>query len=103
MARMTRYYKLAEEPVLPGLREMEKRDLKQVGRLLRAFLARMDMAPLMSNKDAEHFLYAGRGVDVGGKRVGQITWTYVVEVSHFHIFSVFLSSTLNLEYFDRIL
>lgn len=66
--------------MVPGLREMEKRDLKQVSRLLRAYLARMDMAPLLSNKDIEHAMFAGRGKDVGGKREGQVTWAYVVEV-----------------------
>lgn len=83
MARMIRHYKLPEVPVLPGVREMEKKDLKQVGRLLRAFLGRMEMAPLLSGKDVEHALFAGRGVDVDGKRVGQVCWTYVVEVKTF--------------------
>jgi glycylpeptide N-tetradecanoyltransferase len=80
MARMIRQYKLPEETTIVGLREVEKRDLKQVGRLLRAYLARMDMAPLLSNKDIEHALFSGRGKDVGGKRVGQVTWSYVIEV-----------------------
>lgn len=80
MARIVRKFKVAEQTTVPGLREMEKKDLKQVGRLLRAFLARMDMAPLLSGKDVEHTLFAGRGKTVEGKRVGQVTWTYVVEV-----------------------
>lgn len=79
MARMLRKYSLPETTSIPGLREMEKRDLKQVGRLLRAYLARMDMAPLLSNKEVEHALVTGRGRDVDGKRVGQVTWAYVVE------------------------
>lgn len=90
MARMIRLYKLPEQTVLPGVREAEKRDLKQIGRLLRAYLARMDMAPLVSNKEVEHALFAGRGKDVDGKRVGQVTWCYVVEV-RFQFFSLWLS------------
>ena len=85
MPRLTRMYKVAEATVLPGIREMERKDLKAVGRLLRAFLARMDMAPLLSQKDVEHTLFAGSGKDVGGKRVGQVVWTYVVEVRNSHL------------------
>ncbi|KAI5479326.1 glycylpeptide N-tetradecanoyltransferase [Pseudohyphozyma bogoriensis] len=79
MARMMRHYKVPETTTIPGLREIEKKDLKAVGRLLRAFLARMDLAPLLSNKDVEYALWNGRGKDVNGKRVEQVTWTYVVE------------------------
>ena len=70
-------------------REIEKKDLKAVGRLLRAFLARMDLAPLLSNKDVEYALWNGRGKDVNGKRVEQVTWTYVVEVRR-HPFCAFI-------------
>ncbi|GAA6004791.1 hypothetical protein JCM10207_001015 [Rhodosporidiobolus poonsookiae] len=79
VARMSMHYKVPTETALPGLREIEKRDLKQASGLLRAYLARYDMAPLMSNKEVEHALFAGRGKDVDGKREGQVVWTYVVE------------------------
>ncbi|GAA6021320.1 hypothetical protein JCM8202_003568 [Rhodotorula sphaerocarpa] len=84
VARMSTYYRVPAEPTLPGLRELEKRDLKQASRLIRAYMARFDMAPLLSNKDIEHALWTGRGKDVNGKREGQVTWAYVVEdpVSH---------------------
>lgn len=81
MARMIRAFKLPEATTLPGLRELQKKDLKQVSGLLRAFLARMDLAPVLRNKDIEWALWGGRGKDVGGKRVGQVVWCYVVEVS----------------------
>ncbi|KAK4693083.1 glycylpeptide N-tetradecanoyltransferase, partial [Phenoliferia sp. Uapishka_3] len=84
MARMIRTFKLPEVTALKGLREVERRDLKQCGRLLRAYLARMDLAPLVSNKEVEHALFSGRGKDVGGKRVGQVTWSYVVEDPETH-------------------
>lgn len=79
MARMIRAFKLPEATTLPGLRELQKKDLKQVSGLLRAFLARMDLAPVLRNKDIEWALWGGRGKDVGGKRVGQVVWCYVVE------------------------
>lgn len=82
VARMATYYRVPGETVIPGLREIEKRDLKQASRLIRAYLARFDMAPLMSNKEVEHQLFSGKGKDVDGKRVGQVTWTYVVEVRY---------------------
>ncbi|GAA5861642.1 hypothetical protein JCM8547_000692 [Rhodosporidiobolus lusitaniae] len=81
VARMATYYRVPTETTIPGLRELEKRDLKQASRLLRAYLARFDMAPLVSNKEVEHALWAGRGREVGKgeKREGQVVWTYVVE------------------------
>ncbi|POY74347.1 GNAT family acetyltransferase [Rhodotorula taiwanensis] len=79
VARMSTFYRVATETALPGLRELEKRDLKQASRLVRAYMARFDMAPLLSNKDIEHALWTGRGKDVNGKREGQVTWAYVVE------------------------
>ncbi|KAM0792167.1 hypothetical protein ACM66B_004864 [Microbotryomycetes sp. NB124-2] len=79
VARMVSHYKLSDETKIAGLREIRKGDLKQAARLLRAYLARFDMAPSLTNKDVEHALWAGRGKDVDGKRVGQVVWTYVVE------------------------
>ncbi|GAA5868296.1 hypothetical protein JCM3774_000997 [Rhodotorula dairenensis] len=79
VARMATYYRVPTETSIPGLRELEKRDLKQASRLLRAYMARFDMAPLLSNKDIEHALWTGRGKDVNGKRENQVTWAYVVE------------------------
>lgn len=79
VARMSTYYRVPTETSIPGLRELEKRDLKQASRLLRAYMARFDMAPLLSNKDIEHALWTGRGKDVNGKRENQVTWAYVVE------------------------
>lgn len=79
MARMISHYKTPEQTSIPGLREIKKGDLKQAARLLRAYLARFDMAPQLNNKEVEHALWAGRGREVDGKRVGQVVWTYVVE------------------------
>ncbi|GAA6024956.1 hypothetical protein JCM11491_001316 [Sporobolomyces phaffii] len=84
IARMATYYRVAGEPSIPGLREIEKRDLKQASRLLRAYLARFDCAPMLSNKEVEHALWSGRGKEQGGKRTGQVVWTYVVEDPETH-------------------
>ncbi|GAA5990097.1 hypothetical protein JCM11641_007066 [Rhodosporidiobolus odoratus] len=86
VARMSAYYKVGNETITPGLREIERKDLKACARLLRAYLARFDMAPLLSNKEVEHALWAGRGRDVKGskEREGQVVWTYVVEDPETH-------------------
>ncbi|EPQ28528.1 uncharacterized protein PFL1_03832 [Pseudozyma flocculosa PF-1] len=62
-----------------GLREMERKDVPAVGRLLRRYMRRFDMAPRFSDEEVSHIFLSGRGVDVGGKRQKQVTWTYVVE------------------------
>ncbi|BGP45991.1 glycylpeptide N-tetradecanoyltransferase [Rhodotorula kratochvilovae] len=84
VARMVSQYRVPSETSIPGLRELEKRDLKQASRLLRAYSARFDVAPMLSNKDVEHALWNGRGKDVNGKREGQVTWSYVVEDPETH-------------------
>ncbi|GAA5933143.1 glycylpeptide N-tetradecanoyltransferase NMT1 [Sporobolomyces koalae] len=84
VARMATYYRVPNETTIPGLREIEKRDLKRASRLLRAYLARFDCAPMLSNKEVEHALWSGRGVDVAGKRTKQVVWTYVVEDPETH-------------------
>jgi glycylpeptide N-tetradecanoyltransferase len=80
MARMIRDNHVPSETVIPGFRDMEKKDVKAVARLLRAYLLRMDMTPLLKNKEIEHLLIGGRGKVIGNERVGQVVWTYVVEV-----------------------
>ncbi|KAH8917460.1 N-myristoyl transferase [Atractiella rhizophila] len=81
IARLTRNFILPPETKLAGLREMERKDVKQVAKLLRCYLARLDLAPIFSNKEVEHFTWGGRGAGeiVEGRRTGQVTWAYVVE------------------------
>ncbi|CDW97683.1 hypothetical protein [Sporisorium scitamineum] len=75
---------------LPGLREMEVRDVPQVGKLMRRYMRRFDMAPRFTDHEVEHIFLSGRGQErsteaegKGGigkqKRKGQVTFTYVVE------------------------
>ncbi len=75
-------FELPAQTNLPGLREMEVRDVPAVGKLLRRYMKRFDMAPRFSDHEVEHILLSGRGTGEGGmdkKRQGQVTWTYVVE------------------------
>ncbi|GAA5911604.1 glycylpeptide N-tetradecanoyltransferase NMT1 [Sporobolomyces salmoneus] len=91
IARMSTYFRVPAEPQMEGLRELEKRDLKQVGRLLRNWMARFECAPVLSNREIEHALWSGRGRDVDGKRVGQVVWTYVIEDPSSHRITDFFS------------
>ena len=75
-----RRFELPKSTNLPGLREMEARDVAQVGKLMRRYMRRFDMAARFSDEEVAHVLLSGRGRQVeGGKREGQVTWTYVVE------------------------
>ena len=85
LARLVMKNKVDDMPAIPGLREIEQRDAKEVGELLRAYLARFDMSPVMSDEEIQHNFFSGKGtgeVDpTTGWRQGQVTWSYVVEVS----------------------
>ncbi|SPO25817.1 probable Glycylpeptide N-tetradecanoyltransferase [Ustilago trichophora] len=83
---------------LPGLREMERRDVPAVGKLMRRYMRRFDMAPRFSDHEVEHILLSGRGKEgttadgaKGGekRREGQVTWTYVAENSEGKITDMF--------------
>lgn len=84
LARLIAKNKVPEQTSTPGLRELEERDLPVVGELLSAYLARFDLVPLMSEEEVRHNFWSGRGTGVPdpvtGKRQGQVTWCYVVEV-----------------------
>lgn len=83
MSRMIRQYAVPEQPRLPGFREMVASDVPQVGDLLRRFLTRFDVAQTFgSDEEVMHWFISGQGRVVDGKRVEQVTWAYVVEVSH---------------------
>lgn len=84
-------FELPAKTNLPGLREMERRDVAQVGKLMRRYMRRFDMAPRFSDHEVEHILLSGRGEACqGGRgRKGQVTWTYVVENSEGRITDMF--------------
>jgi hypothetical protein len=86
LARMIRINHLTSTTTIPGLREAEDRDIPQLAALFTKFMERYSMVPIFSEQELQHQLLSGRGTgkigDGGaGRRQGQVTWTYVVEVS----------------------
>lgn len=56
--------------------------MPHVGALLRRYLDRFDVAQAFKDDDeVEHWFLNGQGKEVGGRRVEQVVWAYVVEVS----------------------
>jgi len=87
LARMILVNKLQERTSLKGLREMEEKDLDQVNDLFRRYMQRFDLSPIMDVEEIKHNFLSGKGrgkIGGGGKgrREGQVTWSYVVEVDH---------------------
>lgn len=78
-------YKVPQEPLLKGFREMEVKDVEQVAKLMRKYMTRFDMAARFTNEEVQHLLLSGKGTGkvVEGKREKQVTWVYVVEVRCF--------------------
>ena len=85
LARMMRVNRLPETTSIPGLREMEEKDIVKVTQLFSRYMKRFGMAPVYSVEEARHQFLSGSGTgDPGsggpGRREGQVTWSYVVEV-----------------------
>lgn len=70
-------FALPTETKMPGLREMTDDDVSGVGKLLRRYMRRFDMAARFKDDEVRHLFLSGRGSE--GKK--QVTWTYVIEVS----------------------
>lgn len=86
LARMIRVNKVPSTFATPGLREMEEKDIAQVADLFTRFMKRFEMVPLFEIDEIRHQFLSGIGTgavgDGGpGRRVGQVTWTFVVEVN----------------------
>lgn len=83
MARMIKQYSVPKETQVPGLREMEDKDVKSVTALWETFMRHFDMVPTMTEEEIRHQLISGRGTGPvkDGRREGQVVWSYVVEVS----------------------
>lgn len=83
MARYTKHMAVPPEPTLPGWREMREDDVEQVGKLLRRYLERFEVAPIYTDEDIRYWLLSGRGegeAGANGRREKQVVWAYVVEV-----------------------
>lgn len=86
LARMIRVNKVSSTYASPGLREMEERDVSQVANLFARFMKRFEMFPVFDINEIKHQFLSGIGRgNIGdggpGRRDGQVTWTYVVEVN----------------------
>jgi glycylpeptide N-tetradecanoyltransferase len=85
LARMIRVNKVPSNYSSAGLREMEERDVSQIANLFTRFMKRFEMSPIFNLDEVKHQFLSGIGKgsigDGGsGRRDGQVTWTYVVEV-----------------------
>lgn len=82
IARMVKQCAVPTTPSTPGWRAMTRDDVPQVAALLRRYLARFQIYQTFSyDSEVEHWFLSGMGREVDGKRVEQVVWTYVVEVS----------------------
>lgn len=95
LARMIRVYKTDSAPRLPGLREMEAKDVPQVADLFARYMQRFSMAPIMTVDEIRHLFLSGRG-DVEQpcekyRRPKQVLWAYVVEDPKEHRITDFFS------------
>ncbi|KAJ7120190.1 Myristoyl-CoA:protein N-myristoyltransferase, N-terminal domain-containing protein [Mycena epipterygia] len=83
VARLVRVNKVPDAPTL-NIRPMEDKDVDSVADLFSRYMQRFDMAHLMTHDDVRHHFLSGQGTgDIGdggeGRKVGQVTWSYVVE------------------------
>jgi len=88
-ARMIRLNMVPDSVMLAGIREMEDRDVLQVAHLFTRYIQRFGMHPIFDLEEIKHQFLSGRGKgSVGdggpGRRKGQVTWVYVVEVIYIH-------------------
>ncbi len=102
-------YALPKQTSLRGLREMREADVPQVGKLLRRFMRKYDMAPRFTDEEVQHLFLSGRGRkdEATGKTLEQVTWTYVVEneqgrISDMFSFYSLPSSILNNDKHDLL-
>eukprot|EP01024_Parvocaulis_polyphysoides_P012371 TRINITY_DN1445_c0_g2_i10.p5 TRINITY_DN1445_c0_g2~~TRINITY_DN1445_c0_g2_i10.p5 ORF type:complete len:182 (-),score=38.90 TRINITY_DN1445_c0_g2_i10:1260-1805(-) len=56
MARTIKLYRLPEDPVTPGVRDMEEKDAPIITKMLNEYLKKFSIAPLMSNEEVVHWL-----------------------------------------------
>lgn len=81
MARLTRSLAVPSETKIDGFREMQEKDVRGVGRLLRRYLKRYEIEQKFeTDEEIRHWFLSGRG-NGGGVADGRVVWAYVVEVS----------------------
>merc|ERR1712072_1559744 len=62
MARTIKLYKLPEQPQLPGMREMEKKDVPRVFELITNYLKKFPLHPVFEQEELEHWVLPREGV-----------------------------------------
>jgi glycylpeptide N-tetradecanoyltransferase len=99
MARMIRQNAVPDEFALPGLREMEEKDIKDVLALYEKYMQRFQLTPVMDEAEMRHHMLSGRGIGEhkGGRREAQVVWAYVVEVNLLHCYQYAVWFTLILQ------
>jgi glycylpeptide N-tetradecanoyltransferase len=70
MARTLKLFKLPDEPLIPGLRPLEKRDVPSACKLLANYLKHFQLAPQMTEDEFEYWFLTREGV----------IYTFVLEV-----------------------
>jgi glycylpeptide N-tetradecanoyltransferase len=90
-ARMIRLNAVPDTPSIAGLREMEDKDILPTASLFTRYMRRFGLAPIFDIEDMKHYFLSGKGEgNIGdggpGRRQGQVTWSFVVEVSMFIIY-----------------
>jgi glycylpeptide N-tetradecanoyltransferase len=63
---------------------MEEKDIIAVSDLFNRYMTRFEMVPIYTVEELRHQLLSGMGegkMGNGGRRAGQVTWSYVVEVN----------------------
>ncbi|KAL4077148.1 acyl-CoA N-acyltransferase [Scleroderma yunnanense] len=95
LARMIRVHKIDTTPHLPGLREMEPKDIPEVADLFARYMERFGMSQIMSVDETRHIFLSGRGdfsqPSEGHRRPKQVLWAYVVEDPESHRITDFFS------------
>ncbi|KAJ9119010.1 hypothetical protein QFC22_003499 [Naganishia vaughanmartiniae] len=94
ISKLVRRYALPAETALHGFREMEERDVAAVWRLLGGFMKRYEMSQVFgTEEEVRHWFFGARGVGEvkGGRREGQVVWSYVVEDPTTHAITDFIS------------
>ncbi|KAJ7141688.1 Myristoyl-CoA:protein N-myristoyltransferase, N-terminal domain-containing protein [Mycena crocata] len=94
-ARMIRTYALPSTLSLV-IRAIEEKDVAGVAALFTRYMRRFDLAPVMTVDEVRHHFLSGNGTgkigDGGaGRRIAQVTWTYVVENPETHTITDFFS------------
>lgn len=93
IARLKRMYECPTEPLLPGFREMVESDVPTVGILLRRYMSRYDLQPILSDDEIRHNFISGRGKGepIDGRREEQVAWSFVAENPENHTITDFVS------------